>query len=107
MSTFSIKIFGLNSKTVNGNTFYLPTKHQPQAYVKKSKRVFIQKQIELLEWLAQSPDLNPIEHLWAILDQKAAARCLKKKVELKILLQEACTKIDPDTTKKLLESKHN
>ena len=73
----------------------------------RKKRVSVQKQIELLEWPFQSPDLNPIEHLWAILDQKAGALCLKKKEELKILLQEAWTQIDSDRTKKLVESMKN
>ena len=59
----------------------------PKHTSEKEKEYFIQKQIELLEWPAQSPDLNPIEHLLSILDQKAGAQCLKKKEELKILLQ--------------------
>ena len=56
---------------------------------KKAKEFFIQKQVQLLEWLAQSQDLNPTEHLWAILNQKAGKRCLENKKEPKILLQEA------------------
>ena len=63
--------------------------------------------MEILEWPAQSPDLNPIDHLWAIQDQKAGTQCLKKKEELKILFQEAWTQIDPDMTKKLVESMQN
>jgi len=26
--------------------------------------------VELLDWAAQSPDLNPIEHVWAIMKKK-------------------------------------
>ena len=71
---------------------------------RKQKSFLSKKQIELLEWPAQSPDLNPIEHLWAILDKKCGTRCLKRKEDLKIMLQEAWADIDSDTTKKLVES---
>ena len=50
---------------------------------------------------------SSIEHLWAIMDQKAGPQSFKKKEELKILLQEACTQFDPGTTKKLIESIQN
>ncbi|GFV39628.1 transposable element Tcb2 transposase [Trichonephila clavipes] len=32
--------------------------------------------IELMDWPAQSPDLNPIEHVWDFLDRRLAARTL-------------------------------
>ena len=67
-----------------GKHFVFQQDNNPKHTSRKAKEFFIQKQMELLEWPAQSPDLNPIEHLWAILDQKAGARCLKKKEELKM-----------------------
>jgi predicted esterase YcpF (UPF0227 family) len=33
-----------------------------------------QEAIQLLPWLAMSPDMNPIEHLWDYLGRKVNAR---------------------------------
>ena len=60
--------------------------------------------MEVLEWPAQSPDLNPIEHLWAILDRKIGDRSLRKKEELKEAVTAAWAKITPEETKSLVES---
>ena len=49
-----------------GEHFILQQDNNLKHTSKKAKEFFIQKQIELLEWLALSPDFNPIEHLWAI-----------------------------------------
>ena len=69
-----------------GKYFIFQQDNDPKHTLKKAKEVFIQKQIELLECPAQSTDFNPIQHLWAILDQKAGAQCLKEKEQLKILV---------------------
>ena len=43
---------------------------------------FQDNQVPLLPWPAQSPDLNPIENLWSILDQQTLSRKANTKEEL-------------------------
>ena len=42
--------------------------------LKKTKEWFESMNINLLEWPPQSPDMNPIENLWEILDKRARNR---------------------------------
>lgn len=52
----------------------------------------------------QSPDLNPIEHLWEHLDRKIRQRSISNKDDLKKALIEEWNKITPDITRNLVES---
>lgn len=53
---------------------------------------------------AQSPDLNPIEHLWAHLERKIRGRRINNKNELKTALQEEWSLITPEITGALVGS---
>lgn len=55
----------------------------------------------------QSPDLNPIEHLWDELERRIRKRVIRNKNDLKTALTEEWNKILPDVTKKLVFSMKN
>lgn len=55
---------------------------------KLAKEKMAKMKLNVLEWAAKSPDLNPIEMLWSILDTKLTAKPIYSKTELCQRLQE-------------------
>lgn len=53
---------------------------------------------------AQSPDMNVIEYLWAILDQYIRKHKISNKNDLKVALQLEWNKITPEITQNLVKS---
>jgi len=62
--------------------------------------------VSSLPWPAQSPDLNPIEHLWDVLERKVQAHKPHPKNvgELMEVLEEEWGKIEPEVLVNLVES---
>ena len=62
--------------------------------------------VSSLPWPAQSPDLNPIEYLWDVLERKVRAHKphLKNVGKLMEVLEEEWGKIEPEVLVNLVES---
>ena len=69
------------------------------------KKYFANKKWEIMEWPAQSPDLNPIEHVWDQLEKAIRNRKPPKNTnELVSYLMEEWSNLDTDYLQKLVES---
>lgn len=78
--------------------------NDPKHRSKLVKSWLITNQVKRLDWPSQSPDLNPIEHLWEELDRRIRTRSMSKTSELMAALQEEWEKIPIKVFMNLVES---
>jgi transposase len=80
--------------------------NDPKHTAKITKQWIQDNQLQVLEWPAQSPDLNPIEHLWDLLKRKLAGyeRAPNGMLELWERVQAEWNKITKEQCMHLIES---
>ena len=64
----------------------------------------VENKVNKLDWVAQSSDLNPIEHIWNIMIQKMKNYHASNKDELWDILQQEWYSISLEVCKKLVRS---
>ena len=69
-----------SAKMLFGNDWIFMHDNDPKHKADMNIRYLENKNVDVLEWPAQSPDLNPIENLWMIMDEKGK----KENVEMKM-----------------------
>lgn len=69
-----------------------------------SKKLFAKNKIRDIQWPSQSPDLNPIEHLWEVLDREIRREKYTNVKDLFAGLQEKWAKIPLPVLIKLVDS---
>lgn len=78
--------------------------NDPKHVAKKSSKFFRENLIKLLDWPPQSPDLNPMEHLWDELERRIPKSSRTTKSSLRTAIETEWAKIDPKVCQKLVES---
>jgi len=76
--------------------------NDPKHTAKKVTEFLKQKKVQVLTWPPQSPDLNPIEHLWDEMERRRQGQHPRNREDLKDILRKVWESIDEAVCKKLV-----
>lgn len=88
----------------NRENFLFQQDNDPKHTANSVKSYLAENDIPVMNWPAQSPDLNPIENLWSILEQKTSHRKVNTAAELFNCLQDAWKNLPLTDLAALVES---
>ena len=86
------------------NNFVLMQDGAPAHRAASTKEFLAAHNVELLPWPPHSPDLNPIENLWAIIKRKLRVTCFTKQDELENEINRVWDAIPMKTVNRLVNS---
>jgi transposase len=88
----------------HGQPFIFQSDNDPKHTAKLNVKYLEHLGVKELEWPSQSPDLNPIENLWAIFNAQLKNRKCKNLIDLEICLKDAWVNIDDKLCASLVAS---
>ena len=86
-----------------GRKWVFQMDNDPKHASKVAAKWLKDNKVKVLEWPSQSPDLNPLENLWAELKKCVRARRPTNLTQLHQFCQEEWVKIHPSYSGKLVE----
>ncbi len=85
-----------------GRRFTFQQDNDPKHTAKITKEWLHNNYVTVLEWPSQSPDLNPIEHLWRDLKMAVHQRLPSNLTELERIPKSSCEKLVASFPKRLM-----
>lgn len=94
-----------SARQLNIETDFVFQQDNDPKHTARSVKNWLDTHVEnVLEWPPQSPDLNPIEHLWDHLDGKIRENVITNVGQLKSVIQKEWSEILADVTRNLVNS---